>query len=233
MTEIVDHATWLTARRQILEKEKALTKARDALSAARRTMPVVKILAPYEFDSESGRFSLSELLGRRSQLIMYHFMFGSDAAVGCKMCSYWADNFNGISEHLAARDTELAVSSTAPLNKLNNYRQGMGWTFRWVSTMGSTFNRDFGVSFPGGVYNTGYNYTGQPAGPEMPGLSVFCRLQDGSVGHTYSTFSRGLDVFNVAYQMLDLTPLGRGEDDLQFSMSWVRRRDEYGDAADV
>lgn len=228
--QTVSRAEWLEARMALLEKEKAQTRARDALAAERRALPQVRIDQEYEFQTETGPQSLTDLFEGRSQLLVQHFMYGTDWAEGCPSCSFWADGFDGIDVHLAARDVTFVLVSAAPLATIEAYKARMGWRFRWVSSEGSSFNRDMGVAFtPDEVAagQTQYNYrnAGFPA-TEAPGLSVFTR-RDGQVYHTYSVFSRGLDLFNPAYQLLDLVPKGRDEEALDFSMAWLRRRDQY------
>ena len=231
MTSIVDNEQWLAARRELLADEKALQKARDELARKRREMPWRKIEDQYEFDNEDGSKSLAELFGECSQLLLYHFMYHPDWDEGCKSCSFWADGYDAATPHLKARDVELVCVSRGPLQKLLAYRKRMGWSFPWYSSAGSSFNYDFGVSFtPEQVdaHSAMYNYReGGWLGPEMPGLSVFVKDDAGDVYHTYSTFSRGLDPLNATYQMLDLVARGRDEDDLDFSMGWLKRHDEY------
>ena len=169
---------------------------------------------------------MAELFDGRGQLIIYHFMFGADWEQGCKSCSFWADGFNGIITHLKQRDVTMLCVSAAPLQKLMAFRKRMGWTFDWVSSGGTSFNFDFGVSGATGetlIYN--YDKPKKDAG-ELPGLSAFL-TEGGAVFHTYSCYARGLDSLNVAYQFLDLVPKGRGEDHLPYPMSWVRHHDSY------
>ena len=228
-TRFIDRESWLRARVALLEREKQSTRERDVLAAQRRALPAVRVDAEYLFETERGVESLADLFRGCSQLIVYHFMFAADWDSGCKSCSFWMDNLDGISLHLAARDTSCVVVSTAPLKKLLAYRARLGWTFDWVSSGSGLFNRDFGVTFPRrdpGPTN-GYNYSEQIYGEEMPGLSVFRLFDDGAVGHTYSTYARGLGILNGTYQLLDLTPKGRDEGDLRNTMEWVERRDEY------
>ena len=226
---IVSRGEWLDERKALLQQEKAFRKERDRLSAARRDLPLVAVDADYRFQSVDGEKGLADLFGPHSQLIVYHFMFGPDWEEGCPSCSFWADNFNGIDAHLAARDTAFVAVSNAPLETLLDYRERFGWTFDWVSAAGSTFSADFGVTFDdNGSGESTYNYTGRPFGPEMPGVSVFLRPDDGGLYHIYSTYARGLDMLNGAYHFLDLTPKGRDEDGLDFTMAWIRRRDQYG-----
>ena len=229
-TRFVDTSTWLQSRKAFLDKEKAFTKQRDQLSLERRQLPMVRVDTNYLFDTVRGEETLTDLFQGQSQLIVYHFMFGADWTEGCPSCSFWMDNLNNVTVHLKARDTSFVVVSTAALQKLQSYKSRFGWTFDWVSTAKSSFNRDFGVSFPDkdpGPTN-GYNFTGRVFGEEMPGVSVFRRFEDGAIGHSYSAYSRGLDILNGTYNLLDLSPLGRNEEDLEFPMAWVRRSDDYG-----
>jgi predicted dithiol-disulfide oxidoreductase (DUF899 family) len=231
MNSIASDDEWLAARSELLADEKAFQKARDELAAKRRALPWRKVSADYVFDGESGAISLTNLFGDGSQLLIYHFMFHSEWDEGCKSCSFWADSYNGVVEHLKARDTALVAVSSAPLDKLLAYRDQLGWSFPWVSSAGNSFNQDFNVTFTREEIDSGkavYNYREtQHIGEEMPGLSAFRKDDDGAIYHTYSTYSRGLDPFNTAYQLLDLTSKGRDEDELEFSMSWLKRRDEY------
>jgi predicted dithiol-disulfide oxidoreductase (DUF899 family) len=225
---IVSQNEWLAARKALLAKEKAFTHARDALSAERREMPWVRVEKPYEFDTSKGRKALSELFDGRSQLLVYHFMFGPDWKEGCKSCSFWADNYNGVDIHLAHRDVTLMAISAAPLAKLDAYKTRMGWTFEWASSTGSDFNADFHVSFTpeqkAGKLDYNYELRGFPE-TEAPGISVFAKDAAGAVYHTYSTYARGLDMLNGAYHLLDLVPKGRDEGGR--GMEWLRRRDQY------
>ncbi len=230
---IVSPADWEAARVALLQKEKAFNAARDALSAERRTLPWTKVTADYVFDGANGPVSLGDLFAGRSQLIVYHFMFHPGWNEGCKSCSFWADNFNGIVVHLKHRDTALAAISRAPIAKLAAYAKRMGWTFPWVSSGGNSFNFDYRVSFTPQTLAAGtqvYNYRERGFGGEdAPGISVFARNAQGEIFHTYSTFARGLDMLNGAYHLLDLTPKGRDESGLEHSMAWVRRHDQYED----
>lgn len=174
---------------------------------------------------------MADLFQGCSQLLVYHFMFGPDWQEGCKSCSFWADNYNGVVEHLQQRDVNLLAVSRAPLQQLQAFKDRMGWEFPWVSSLDSDFNFDFDVSFSGADLEKGkvyYNYrlTQFPAS-EAPGVSVFYKNQGGEVFHTYSCFSRGLDAFNGAYQLLDLVPKGRNEESLSYPMEWVRLKDQY------
>ena len=227
---VVSRPDWIEARRAFLEKEKTFTHARDELAVARRALPWEKIERPYVFEGEHGKVTLADLFRGKSQLIVYHFMFGPDWEAGCKSCTFWADNFERIVIHLNARDTNLALISRGPLEKLLAYRRRMGWTLEWVSSLGNSFNQDFAVSFPKDADRAGKNYNFSTIhfdGEEAPGISVFAREGD-AIFHTYSTYARGLDMLNGAYQLLDLVPKGRDEEGLEFTMGWLRRRDEYG-----
>lgn len=234
---VVSQSEWIEARKELLAREKEFTRARDALSEERRALPWVKVETDYRFDAAEGKTSLEELFQGRSQLVVYHFMLGPDWENPCKSCSFWADNFNGIDAHLAARDVAFVAISRAPLAKIKAVAKRLGWTFRWVSSLGSDFNFDLGVSFTPEEIASGevtYNFSAHKAyGSEMPGISVFYRDADGTVYRTYSCYARGLDMLNGAYNFLDLTPKGRDEDALSFPMAWVRLHDEYGAAAEA
>ncbi len=229
--KIVSREEWIEARKTLLEKEKELSKARDAVSAARRELPWVKVEQAYQFDTLDGKKSLADLFGDHSQLIVQHFMLGKGWEAGCPACSFWADTYDGTDVHLAHRDIAFVAVSNAPLEEIEAYRKRMGWGFTWVSSYGTTFNRDYHVSFSEkeradhqAYYN--YRYTTFPSS-EAPGASVFVRQDDGTVFHTYSCYARGLDILNGAYHYMDLTPKGRDEQDLPFTMAWLRRHDEY------
>jgi predicted dithiol-disulfide oxidoreductase (DUF899 family) len=229
--KVVSQKEWLSARKQLLKKEKAATRARDALSAERRKLPWVKVEKNYVFDTPEGKRTLADLFNGRHQLVIYHFMFGPDWAEGCPSCSFVSDHLDAAVPHLAARDVTLTMVSRAPLAKIAAFKKRMGWRFPWVSSHGTDFNRDFHVSFtPEEVKGkVDYNYTLQEfPSQEAPGLSVFYKDENGGVFHTYSTYGRGLDAFIGAYVVLDLVPKGRDEDDLEFSMAWVRYHDQYG-----
>lgn len=224
---IVSRNDWLVERKAFLAEEKAFTKARDALSAKRRELPWVKIDTPYTFETLQGKEYLSDLFAGRSQLIIYHFMLGPDWDAGCKSCSFWADNFNDVIVHLNNRDVSMIAVSSAPLAKIDAFRRRMGWNFNWVSSGGTTFNQDFGVSPKPGesvLYNFG---TSKIDMDELPGISVFARDEKGAVYHTYSCYARGLDMLNGAYHYLDLVPKGRNEEGLPGTMSWLKHHDRY------
>ncbi len=229
---IVSQDEWLKARVALLEREKAFTRERDALSKARQSLPWVEVTNHYEFDTPAGKRSLGDLFGDHSQLVVYHFMYGPDWQAGCKSCSFWADNFDGVVEHLAARDVAFVAISRAPLETLEAFKKRMGWHFDWVSSLGSDFNYDFDVSFTPEAREKDeirYNYRRStfPA-DEAPGISVFTRDTDGRIYHSYSTYGRGLDMLNAGYHFLDLVPKGRDEEGLPYPMDWVRLKDEYG-----
>jgi predicted dithiol-disulfide oxidoreductase (DUF899 family) len=228
--KIVSHDEWIAARQRFLVKEKEFTHLRDELSRERRELPWEHVTKEYVFESGKGRETLADLFGKHSQLIVYHFMYGPDWEIGCKSCSFWADNFNGIVPHLAARDASLVAVSRAPLAKLEAQARRFGWTFKWVSSLGNDFNFDYNVSFSPETLARGearYNYTAQKlSSTEMPGISAFFR--DGNhIYHSYSTYGRGLDMLNAAYHYLDIAPKGRDEAGLAFPMEWVRHRVAY------
>ncbi len=229
-TEIVSEAEWLVARKDLLTLEKEFTRQRDALSAARRRLPMVKVEKEYVFDGPNGKETLSDLFDGRSQLIVYHFMFGPGWEEGCKSCSYLADHFDGANWHLPHRDVTLVAVSRAPLSELAPYKKRMGWRFKWVSSHGNDFNFDYHVSATEeekAKEKMFYNYeTDELMSDELPGLSVFYKEEGGEVFHTYSTYARGLDMLVGAYHFLDLVPKGRDENQ-ESTMDWVRRHDEY------
>jgi len=229
---VVSHQDWLKARIELLAAEKEFTHQRDALTRRRMAMPWVRVEKPYRFDGPNGVLSLAELFDGRSQLVVYHFMFGPDWSAPCKSCSFWADNFNGIVIHLNHRDVTFTAVSRAPLAKIDAYKRRMGWSFPWVSSQASDFNFDYQASFTPQQIADGkayYNYKVQTKSiSDEVGVSVFCRNEAGEVFHTYSCYSRGVDMLNGAYHYLDLVPKGRDEDGFDFPMAWVRRHDQYG-----
>ncbi|WP_109484131.1 DUF899 domain-containing protein [Paraburkholderia sp. C35] len=240
---------WLQARLELLEAEKALTRRSDELARQRAALPWVRIDKTYRFDTETGSVTLPELFGGRSQLIVYHFMFGPDYTAGCPSCSAIADGFDGVAVHLAQHDVTLMAVSRAPLDKLLAYRQRMGWRFAWASASASDFNFDFNVSYTEAQQRAGdieYNFergghamdtapapepvvrfaascgTDAPTySRDRPGISTFV-LEDGVVYHAYSTYARGVDGVWGMYQWLDRAPKGRNERGV-----WWRRHDEY------
>ena len=230
---IVSPEQWLAARREFLREEKQFSQLRDQLAARRRELPWAKVAAPYVFDTPLGRVPLAELFEGRRQLIVYHFMLAPGWEEGCRGCSFVSDHFDGAIAHLHARGIAFTAVSSAPLDEIERFKARMGWKFNWVSSAGTTFNRDFGVSFTPeeveaheGDYNFGRQWIGME---EMPGLSVFARDAAGEVYRTYSTYSRGLDVLIGAYNLIDLTPKGRDEE-AEYPMKWVRHHDRYEDA---
>lgn len=229
---VVSQAEWLEARKDLLAREKDFSRRRDALSAERRELPWVRVEKEYVFDSPGGKQTLADLFDGRSQLIVYHFMFGPDWEQGCPSCSLLADHFDGAAVHLAQRDVTLVVVSRAPLPQIEAFKQRMGWRFKWVSSYGSDFNHDYHVSFTkeemaNGKVSYNYGVSGFPS-EEAPGTSVFYRDAAGAVFHTYSSYARGLDILIGAYNFLDLVPKGRDEDGLAYTMAWVRHHDRYG-----
>ena len=228
--KVVSHEKWLAARKALLKKEKAFSRLRDQLSADRRMLPWEKVAKRYAFQGPGGKKALSELFAGKSQLIVYHFMFDPSWKEGCKICSFWADNFERNVVHLKARDVNLIAVSRAPLSKLRVYQKRMGWTFPWYSSSGTDFNFDYQVSCTPEEKAKGrmlYNYAQVEMAGECPGVSVFATGEGGDVFHTYSTYARGLDMLNAAYHYLDLTPKGRDETKLSWPMEWVRRHDRY------
>ena len=230
---VVDSEQWLEARKQLLQREKEFSRLRDDLSRQRRELPWQKVEKPYVFEGPNGKESLADLFDGRSQLIVYHFMFGPDWSEGCKSCSLLADHYDPAIVHLEQRDVTMVTASRAPLASLEAFKKRMGWSFKWVSSLGSDFNWDYDVSFTPEALEKKelyYNYSkGFFPSEEGPGLSVFAKDGDGEVYHTYSTFARGLDILIGAYNLLDLTPKGRDEQDLPYGMAWVRHHDRYGD----
>jgi predicted dithiol-disulfide oxidoreductase (DUF899 family) len=230
---VVSHDAWLAARTALLAKEKAFTRLRDELSRERRALPWEKVEQEYVFDGPSGKETLADLFQGRSQLVVYHFMFNPEADEGCKHCSFWADNFNGIGVHLNHRDVTFVAISRAPQAKLERFKQRMGWGFKWVSSAHNGFNYDYRVSFTPEQIQRGeavYNYAPQDMDiADREGVSVFYRDARGAVYHTYSCHARGIDLLNTAYNYLDLVPKGRDEDGLAFTQGWVQYHDHYED----
>lgn len=228
----VSKSEWLEARKSLLLQEKEFNKQRDLLSAARRELPWLRIEKNYIFHTNDGDKTFIDLFDSRSQLMIYHFMYGDDWDEGCKSCSFWADNFNGIDIHLAHRDITFIAMSRAELKTLNAFKKRMDWNFNWVSSSSTDFNRDFDVSFDPEDFETGnatYNYKPftHPMN-EHAGVSVFIKDDQQNVFHTYSTYSRGLDILNGAYNYIDLAPKGRDEQNFEYGMEWLRHHDRYG-----
>ena len=228
--QVVSPDEWNEARRALLAREKAASKAREALTAERAALPWMAVEKAYTFDGPEGAVTLGDLFAGRSQLIVSHFMFAPEWEAGCPSCSFWADGYNGQIAHLNQRDVSFAAISRAPLEKLLAYRERMGWSFTWVSSGDTTFNQDFGVAFTSDALAAGapnYNFaTGRFNGSDAPGFSVFAR-DDARIYRTYSCYARGLEMLNPTYHFLDLVPKGRDEAGLDFTQAWVRRRDEY------
>jgi predicted dithiol-disulfide oxidoreductase (DUF899 family) len=229
---IVSSEQWIPLRKELLRKEKELTRLRDRLNAERRELPWVRVERNYVFEAAGGKVSLRDLFAGRSQLVIYHFMFAPDWQEGCPSCSFVSDHIDGALAHLAARDVTMVMVSRAPLAKIEEFKKRMGWRFVWVSSYGSNFNTDFHVSFTKEEMAQGkvnYNYTMQQfPSEEAPGISVFYRDAVGDVFHTYSAYGRGVEQLVGTYMILDTVPKGRDEDHLGFTMEWVRHHDRYG-----
>ena len=224
---------WLKARIALLAKEKELTRQRDDLARQRRELPWVKVEKEYIFDAPEGKRTFADLFGRRSQLIVYHFMFHPEWREGCPSCSFVVDHLDGTIPHLAARDVSLVVVARAPLANIETFKTRMGWRFPWVSSFGNDFNYDYHVSFAPeqkAVGKVDYNYAAEEfPSEEGPGTSAFYKdPETGEIFHTYSAYARGLEPLIVTYTLLDFVPKGRGEDQLRFSMGWLRHHDRYG-----
>ncbi|WP_186417000.1 thioredoxin family protein [Bosea sp. CS1GBMeth4] len=230
--QVVSRSEWLEARKALLAREKALTRLRDEVNAERLALPWVKVDGTYVFDTQAGRRTLADLFDGRSQLVIYHFMFGPDWEAGCPGCSFMADHFDGTLAHLNHHDVTLVMVSRAPLARIEAYRARMGWAVPWVSSFGSAFNRDYHVSFSKDELAEGavlYNFTRTPseqAHDELPGFSAFVRDEAGEVFHTYSSYARGGEEMLTTLMILDRAPKGRNETS---TLSFVKRHDEYGD----
>lgn len=230
---VVSREEWLAARKALLAKEREETHLRDAINAARLALPWVRVEKDYAFDTPAGRRSLADLFDGRSQLLVYHFMFGPDWKAGCPGCSFLCDHVDGALVHLNHHDVTWTAVSRAPLAEIEAYRNRMGWHFPWASSFGSDFNYDFGVSFTPEQLASGrihYNYedvSPHDDGTESPGLSVFCKDDSGAVFHTYSSYARGIEQFIGTLMILDRAPKGRNENG---TMNFVRRHDEYESA---
>lgn len=229
---VASHEEWLEKRLELLKKEKEFSKLRDELTQHRQNMPWRRIEKKYTFQSSAGETTLGDLFGDCSQLMVYHFMFGPDWEAGCTICSMCADHYDPLVSHLQARDTALATVSRASIEQIEAYQQRMNWSFPWVSSLKSDFNWDFQVSFTQEQIDAGnvtYNYQAGARFPsdEAPGVSSFAKNEAGEIFHTYSSFGRGLENLLGIYNFLDLVPKGRNEEELPFSMAWVKRKDEY------
>ena len=235
MNQVVSREKWIDARKQLLGKEKELTKMVDELNARRRELPWVKIEKEYVFDTPQGKRTLAELFEDRSQLVVYHFMLGPGRKVGCVGCSFFADHVDGPNIHIAHHDVTFVAISRAPLPEIQAYKQRMGWRFNWASSFGNDFNYDYHVSFSkedltkGKVY---YNFEMiEYTMEDLHGTSVFFKDSDGAVYHTYSSYGRGDERGLGAYMILDVTPKGRNETGPNFNLTdWVRRHDEYDES---
>lgn len=230
---VVSREEWVAARRKLLAKEKQLTRERDAVAAERRQLPWVKVEKKYVFDAPGGKKTLADLFEGRSQLIIYHFMFGPDWKEGCPSCSFNMDHTDGALVHLAQRDVSFAAVSRAPYSKIDAFTKRMGWKFNWVSSHGTDFNYDYQASFTPEQIAEGrveYNFDlVEFPSAEAPGISVFYKDQNGDIFHTYSAYARGSENTINTYNYLDYVPKGRDEDDLPFTMAWLRHHDRYED----
>jgi predicted dithiol-disulfide oxidoreductase (DUF899 family) len=231
--KIVSRDEWLAARKKLLAREKLLTRERDAVAAERRQLPWVIVEKSYFFDSPDGKKTLADLFEIRSQLIVYHFMFGPEWNEGCPSCSFNMDHTDGALVHLAQRDVSFVAVSRAPISKIEPFKKRMGWRFAWVSSFGTDFNYDYRASFTQDEMAQGkvaYNFdVVEFPSPEAPGISVFYKDANGSIFHTYSSYARGTETVVNTYNYLDFVPKGRDEDGLPFTMSWVRHHDRYAD----
>lgn len=235
--QVVSRADWIEARRTLLAEEKKFFQLHDRLKEKRRALPWVEIEKKYVFEGPNGDESLAELFGGKSQLIIYHFMFGPDDDEGCPHCSFWADHYDGVNLHIGQRDTSLVMVSRAPRKKIRAFQKRMGWKFKWLSSAGGDFNYDFHASFTPAQIAAGdatYNYAEiHPEHTDMndrEGVSAFYLDSAGAIYHTYSTFARGIDLLNTTYNFLDLTAKGRDENP-DASQDWVRHHDKYPSGA--
>ena len=231
---IVSTEAWLAARKELLKTEKEFSRLRDKMAQRVRDLPWRRVEKEYVFDGPDGKESLSDLFAGRSQLLVYHFMYGPEDSEGCRSCSLMADHYDPAIIHLNHRDVTFVTVSRAPLAELQAYRKRMGWSFKWVSSQDSEFNFDYQVSSkPGDVEKADvyYNYDEESSFrmSERPGLSVFRKDGEKAILHTYSTYARGLDRFLGVYRFLDVAPNGRDEAELPFPMGWVRHHDRYED----
>ena len=228
--KVVSQKEWLAARKRLLVKEKKFSKLRDQMNQQRRDLPWVKVEKEYVFDTTQGKQTLADLFGGKSQLIVYHFMFGPGWKEGCAHCSFWADHYDSVNHHLGQRDTTFAVVSRAPLKEIAPFKKRMGWRFNWASSNGSAFNYDFNVSFTPEELKNGtavYNYAPLDMDiDEREGVSAFYKDKKGGIYHTYSAYARGIDLMNTTYNFLDLTAKGRDEKP-DARQNWVRYHDEY------
>jgi len=228
--KVVSQKKWLVARKKLLMEEKKFSKLRDKMNLQRRKLPWVEIFKEYAFDGPNGKETLSELFDGKSQLIVYHFMFGPGWGDGCEHCSFWADHFDSVNFHIGQRDTAFAAVSRAPWKEIQPFKKRMGWKFKWVSSFDTDFNFDFNVSFTPEQRKSGkaiYNYAPLEMDmDEREGVSAFYRDQNRDIYHTYSSYERGIDLMNTTYNFLDLTAKGRDENP-EHSQDWVRYHDQY------
>ena len=230
--QIVSNQEWTAARKKLLEKEKEFTRLREELTKERQQLPWEKVKENYTFDTLNGKETLSDLFNGKSQLIVYHFMFGPDWEEGCKSCSLCADHYDASIANLNQRDVSMITVSRAPLAILQDFKKRMGWNFKWVSSQENNFNQDYNVSFsPEQIENKevyyNYNFENSFQMPELPGISVFYKDEAGELFHTYSAYARGLEDFLGIYRLLDIVPKGRDESKLPYGMAWVQIKDNY------
>ncbi len=232
--KVVSPKEWLADRKKLLLKEKKFSKLRDELNRQRRKLPWIKVEKAYVFDDPTGKLTLGDLFGGKSQLIIYHFMFGPGWKEGCPHCSFWADHFDSVNLHIGQRDTAFAVVSRAPGKEIEPFKKRMGWRFTWVSSFNTYFNFDLNVSFTPAQIKSGelpYNYGKVKMKiDEREGVSAFYREKNGDIYHTYSSYARGIDLMNTTYNFLDLTAKGRDEKP-DATQNWVRYHDRYGGKA--
>ncbi len=231
--KVVSEKAWLAARKALLVKEKKFSRLRDELNRQRRNLPWVKVDKEYVFDGPDGKVTLADLFCGKSQLIVYHFMFGPGWKEGCAHCSFWADHYDSVNHHLGQRDTTLVVISRAPLKEIEPFKKRMGWRFNWLSSNRTDFNFDFHVSFTPEQIKSGvlpYNYAKfKMKIDELQGVSAFYKDKKGDIYHTYSSYARGIDLLNTTYNFLDLTAKGRDENP-DSTQDWVTYKDQYKDS---
>ena len=228
--QVVSREEWITARQAFLEQEKAFTHQRDHINEQRRNLPWVKVDKSYTFYGPKGKKNLADLFEEKSQLLVYHFMFAPEWEAGCSHCSFWADSYQGNDIHLAQRDTAFVAISRAPIEKIEPFKGRMGWTFKWFSSYGSDFNYDFYASFSEeevARHKALFNFKeADPGTTDREGMSAFYKDEKENIFLTYSTFARGIDLLNSAYNMLDLTAKGRDENP-ESAQDWVNYHDKY------
>ena len=228
--KVVSEKDWISARKKLLLKEKKFSKLRDELNLQRRKLPWVKVEKDYVFEGPKGNVPFADLFGGKSQLLIYHFMFGPGWGDGCAHCSFWADHYDSVNLHIGQRDIALVVVSRAPWKEIAPFKKRMGWKFGWVSSGKTTFNFDFGVSFtPEQIKNRTAIYNFAPLNmdiDEREGVSAFYKDKNGDIYRTYSSYARGIDLMNTTYNFVDLTAKGRDEKPGE-AQDWVRYKDEY------